>query len=382
MNRRHGSRTGGLLAPAVLLLAGLAACSPPDVVEISERRSVRAHPRGLDREISSAMRFGGAPAPASAPAPSGPAENPFRYVVPEGWEELEPTSMRLVNLRPAGDPAAECSLTVLGGDGGGLAANVNRWRDQMGLEPQSEEEVARLPRTVLLGQPATLVDLRGDYRGMGDEARPGFALLGAVMVTDRFTLFLKMTGPEALVQAERPDFERFYASLTAVFPGQEDPHAAAGDPHGGAAAGGGDHSREGLDFTLPDGWRELPPKGMRVVNLEVGPSQCYVIELGGAGGGLEMNLNRWRGEVGLPPLDAAGVAALERVPALGLEAPLLEVTGTYQGMGGPEGEDSRVLGVPVVRATSSLFIKMVGPDEAVLAQRANFLTFVASLHEH
>jgi hypothetical protein len=357
------------------------------VVEIPGRRAVRSLPRGLDREVTTAMRFGGAPgAPAmsggGAPASAAPRENPFRYVVPEGWEELEPTSMRLVNLRPAGDPAAECSLTLLGGDGGGLAANVNRWRDQMGLPALEEEEVAQLPRTVLLGQPATLVDLRGAYRGMGDEAQPDFGLLGAVMVTEQFTLFLKMTGPADLVQAERANFERFYASLTAVFPGQDDPHAA-GDPHAAPPqAQAGDHSREGLDFTLPDGWRELSPSGMRVVNLEVGRSQCYVIQLGGAGGGLEMNLNRWRGEVGLPPLDADGVAALERVPALGQEAPLLEVTGTYKGMGGPQGEDSRVLGVPVIRTGTSLFIKMVGPDQEVLAQRESFLTFVASLHEH
>ena len=52
--------------------------------------------------------------------------------------------MRLVNLRPAGDPSAECSLVVLGGDGGGLTANVNRWGDQMGLGPLSEEEVERM----------------------------------------------------------------------------------------------------------------------------------------------------------------------------------------------------------------------------------------------
>jgi len=371
-------------SPLLLALGAslAAACGPGEVVEIPVERAVQAHPRGLDREISSATRFGGSPPPpaaSQAPPPSprdASAENPFRFVLPEGWEELPPTSMRLVNLRPAGDPSAECSLVVLGGDGGGLTANVNRWRDQMGLGPLSDEEVERLPRTILLGQPATLIDLQGSYSGMTDEARSDYGMLGAVLVTQGFTLFLKMTGPATLVQQERANFERFYASLTAVFPGEEDPHAAAHSP------GGGDHTREGLDFTLPDGWRELAPKGMRKVNLTVGSSQCYVIELGGDGGGLAMNLNRWQGEVGLPPLDEAGIAALERISAAGQSAPLLEITGTYKGMGGPEGEDTRVLGVPVIRPGSSLFIKMVGPDEEVLAQRDSFLAFVGSLHEH
>lgn len=378
-NQRQVRRSRTALPFGLLALAAIAACSPGEVVEITEHRQVRDFPRGLQGPISASARFGGGMGvPASNLAPE---ESPFRFVVPDGWEELEPTSMRLVNLRPAGDPSTDCALTVLGGDGGGLTANVNRWRDQIGLAPITDEEATRLPKTVLLGQQATIVDLRGDYRGMGDEARADYGLLGLVLVTDRFTLFLKMTGPAEVVQAERPNFERFYASLSAVFPGGEDPHAQAS---GGAPAGGGDHqhSGPGLDYSLPDGWREQPASGMRVVNLEFGNTQCFVIQLAGEAGGLAMNLNRWRGEVGLSPLDQTGIAQLERVSAMGQSTPLLEVTGTYQGMSGPTGEDIRVLGVPIIRATNSLFVKMVGPDTEVLAQRANFLDFVASLHDH
>ena len=377
--QRQVRRTRIALPFGLLALAAIAACAPGEVVEIPERRQVRDLPPGLQGPVSSAARFGGGMGvPASNPAPQ---ESPFRFVLPDGWEELPPTSMRLLNLRPAGDPSTECTLTVLGGDGGGLTANVNRWRDQIGLAPISEAEAQRLPKTVLLGQQATIVDLRGDYKGMGDEAKADYGLLGLVLMADQFTLFLKMTGPAEIVQAQRPNFERFYASLTAVFPGEEDPHAQAA---GGAPAGGDGHRHDGpgLDYSLPDGWRELPAKCMRFVNLEVGSTQCYVIELAGEAGGLAMNLNRWRGEVGLPPLDQAGVAALDTLSVMGQEAPLLEITGTYEGMGGPKGQDSRVLGVPIIRPTSSLFVKMVGPNAEVLAQRDSFLRFVGSLHEH
>ena len=63
---------------------------------------------------------------------------------------------------------------------------------------------------------------------------------------------------------------------------------------------------------------------MRSVNLVAGEdTQCYLIELAGEAGGELANLNRWRGEVGHAPLDAAGLAELERVEFLGTSCALL-----------------------------------------------------------
>jgi len=121
---------------------------------------------------------------------------------------------------------------------------------------------------------------------------------------------------------------------------------------------------------------------MRAINLLAGSdSECYLIALGGEGGGLEMNINRWRGEVGLDALDAEQIAELPSLSLCGRQAPLLEVSGDYQGMGGPKGESKRVLGVALIRPTGSLFIKMVGPDEEVAAEREHFIAFVQSLSE-
>ncbi|HLU40356.1 MAG TPA: hypothetical protein VK081_13305, partial [Planctomycetota bacterium] len=57
-------------------------------------------------------------------------DSSFVHELPTGWTRMAPSAMRLVNLRVAGDPRAECYLTSLPGAAGGLLDNVNRWRSQ------------------------------------------------------------------------------------------------------------------------------------------------------------------------------------------------------------------------------------------------------------
>tara|TARA_B110000263_G_scaffold94527_1_gene82684 strand:+ start:2002 stop:2544 length:543 start_codon:yes stop_codon:yes gene_type:complete len=65
---------------------------------------------------------------------------PFSWIVPNNWIEGAKSSMRLASFNaPYNNGLADISITNFSGDGGGLKANVNRWRKQLGLEPQSEE---------------------------------------------------------------------------------------------------------------------------------------------------------------------------------------------------------------------------------------------------
>ena len=349
------------------------ACAPPDVVEIEGRRIVSAASRPVRTGLSTAQRFG-----ARAPETQ---ESPLSWTLPPGWQELQASGMRLANLRPAGHPDAECSLVILGGDGGGLEANVNRWRqEQMGLEPLAPGAVEQLPLVNLLGAGATRVELNGTYTNMGSEPHPDWGLLGAILVSDRFTIFVKMTGPAALVANEAGAFDAFCASLQVHVPGQAGASASpsASEPGGqGQGAGatgvtdpGG--SRGAFEFSLPDGWRERPPGGMRVANLEAGTSaECYVVELPGEAGGLKDNITRWCGQVGAQALGDAAVAALPTIQCLGAASPLLELLG--------EGQTSALIGVLLVRPEGSTFVKMVGPRDELLAERAGFMAFVESM---
>lgn len=370
-NRRRTS--SAWIATAV----GLAclACAPADVVEIEGRRIVSAASRPVRAGLSTAQRFG-------APAPEAQG-SPLSWTLPPGWQELQASGMRLANLRPAGHPDAECTLVILGGNGGGLEANVNRWRqEQMGLEPLAPGAVQELPLMNLLGAGATRVELNGTYSNMGSEPHPDWGLLGAILVSDRFTIFVKMTGPAALVANEAGAFDAFCGSLQVQMQGQA---GAAPPPPGsgsvvqsqgagatGVSSPGG--SRGAFDFILPDGWREQPPSGMRVVNLEASNSaECYVVELAGEAGGLKDNIARWCGQVGAQALGDAAVAALPTIQCLGASCPLLELLG--------EGQSSALYGVLLVRPEGSTFVKMVGSRDELLAERAGFVAFVQSLEK-
>lgn len=122
-------------------------------------------------------------------------------------------SMRVVTARPAGARDVECYVTVLRGDAGGILANVNRWREQMGQPALDLDGVQALPTVDVLGAPAPLVELGGDFTGMDGETTAGAALLGVVRPRATDTLFVKMTGPAAAVRAERSRFEAFCRSL-------------------------------------------------------------------------------------------------------------------------------------------------------------------------
>ena len=68
------------------------------------------------------------------------------WIVPPGWRETPPTRFLLAKFVTAGGDGAkaEVNVTALNGDGGGLPANVNRWRSQVGLGPVTEAELAQL----------------------------------------------------------------------------------------------------------------------------------------------------------------------------------------------------------------------------------------------
>ena len=357
-----------------------AACTPADEIEIEGRRIVSAAGRPVRAGWSTAQRFG-----ARVPETQEPQESPLSWTLPAGWQELEASGMRIANLRPAGHPEAECTLVILGGDGGGLEANVNRWRrEQMGLEPLAPGAVQELPHMNLLGAEATRVALTGTYTNMGSPPRSDWGLLGAILVAERFTIFVKMTGPAALVAGEVSAFDAFCNSLQVQIPGQAGggvvspaPQSSPADPSQGVGSSGAvvsEAARGGFDFLLPDGWRERPPGGMRVVNLEAGnSSECYIVELPGEAGGLKDNINRWCGQVGAQALGDDSVSALPTLQCLGAACPFIELLG--------EGQDSALLGVLRIRPEGSLFVKMVGSRAEVLAERAGFVAFVESLEK-
>lgn len=347
-------------APGALLLFGCA--EDPVITDIRER------PATTDfRPVPTAERFG--------MMPSGHGANPhhgggghaatapaaFQWATPEGWVEKKPPGqMRAADFRLESNPEVECYLSVVQG---GIAANVMRWRGQMGLEPIAPAAVASLPQEPFLGQRGMFVDLEGTFAGMGkSEPRAGYRMLGLLVEEPGRTVTLKMTGPSEVVAAERERFLELAKSFR-----EQEVQETRGDEW----------------WEAPPEWERRPDQQMRVVTYAPKGStgtECYITVLGGSGGGVEANLNRWRQQMGQPLLDAKAIAALETIEVLGREGKMIEITGTtFTDMGGNKTESAGLLGVVCAVEGALLTIKMTGPADVVANERGRFVAFCRSL---
>ena len=210
--RRHALLA--LLAPLALGSCQKSDSGPFEITEVRELRPEHAFEQPVLTK-DSATRFGYSERRASPEEDAGPS---LVWDVPEGWKEMAKTGMRDANLRFGPNDEGECYLTRLPGGAGGLAANVNRWRKQMGQDPIDESAVANLPKQPLFGQDAVLVDLEGDFTGMGTDTKTNYRMRGLILDTGNGSLFVKMTGPRDLVTSNIDAFNAFCQSLTVSVP--------------------------------------------------------------------------------------------------------------------------------------------------------------------
>ncbi len=150
------------------------------------------------------------PAPASAPTPASVAAGAGglpEWQVPAGWKAAGPRPMRLASFVVPGEGAStgDVSISSLASGGGGLLANVNRWRGQAGLAPTDDATLAKEAQALDLagGVHGTLVDLAGSKT----------RILGAVVPVGDKAWFFKLTGDTDLVGRERENFVNFVKSV-------------------------------------------------------------------------------------------------------------------------------------------------------------------------
>lgn len=414
------------MSPRQFFLAGilpiliLTGCSQPAQQQITEVREVGPSKRPAPPKTTLQERLGmakggggmsGGGMGGQGGGQQGGAEDPlggitFHHTMPEGWEAVDKTEMRQVNLRMIANPEVECYFTLLPGGGGGTAANLNRWRGQMGQDPLTPEAIEALPKKQLFQQPATFILIDGTFAGMGKSTpRENYRMYG-LMLTHKDEasgreqgFFLKMTGPKAILEGQQANFDLIASTLHAVAPGDQHNHDASGEaPHAegdghdhGAttpaeeakAPASGDSATPAYSWATPAGWEVKAPGMMRVANLGITGQpdvECYLTELSGAAGGLESNINRWQQQMNQPALTPEQVAALPKKPLMGGEAAFVTIDGSYGGMSGAVAKENfRMYGLALVSDSKSLFVKMTGPKDVLAAEEANFLAFAASI---
>ncbi len=150
------------------------------------------------------MNMGGAamPAPDASTLP--------KWSVPAGWQTgpLEQFLAAKYVISGADGAKAEVNVSALNGDGGGLLANVNRWRQQLGAAPVTEADLANLPTIDVDGGKATLVDISGTNPRDGKPAE----LVGVVLPLESQTWFYKLMGDANVVAQQKDALVKFAQS--------------------------------------------------------------------------------------------------------------------------------------------------------------------------
>ncbi len=323
---------------------------------------------------------------APATAATGSASPQLSWTTPAAWTEVTPSEMRVASFKVAGNDGklADVSIVPLPGMAGTDAANVNRWRGQVGLTAVAEDEVQKSAENVEAGgQPAQLYDMAGKNPASGDATR----ILGVIQHRDDMAWFYKMTGDADLVEQQKPAFVEFLKSLqfpaaavagtAGEMPATLPPgHPAIGDMTTPATASA-PVSHEGQpNWQVPAGWQEVSGGQFLIAKFMLtgdggAAAAVNVSSSANDGGGLAANVNRWRGQLGLPPISEISTTPLE---VTGGKAQWVDITGTSAQTSQP----AELIGVIVSQSGQTWFYKLMGNPKVVAAQKDAFTQFVQS----
>ncbi len=245
------------------------------------------------------------------------------WELPDGWSESPGDAIRYRTLRSGGEVGRtlEVSVTRLPSTGGDwdayLLANVNRWRNQIGLPP-----------------------------------------LSAMQLTDAIQLDKTASGEEIFWC----DFENRPAEATTSDRSPDSQPVA-------------DSARGSLELgPVPSEWKALPADALRqaafVVDRGGKRAEVTLIALGPQSGSLVDNVNRWRNQIGLPPWTEQQVQMARKSLVIGKD------TADYFELTPDDAQGEAILGVIARRPDRVWYFKWRGPAEWVAQDREAFRKFV------
>ena len=158
------------------------------------------------------------------------------------------------------------------------------------------------------------------------------------------------------------------------------PAAPSGAPGGdmantAVATAGGAH----LTWGAPPHWQAKPGSAMRKGTYAIpgdggAAADLAITAFPGDVGGDVANVNRWRGQIQLPPLpNAEALRAISRFEYTGLKIGFVEMAGTAAG------NPTRIIGAIVPYQGATWFFKLLGPDTLVAKEKPAFLEFLKTI---
>ncbi len=295
---------------------------------IASEESVKPHLGDITALITS-IRF----------AADGKPDGKPSWTLPKDWRELPGDGARTATLQ-FGSPAAPLEMTVTKlakneDDDKAILANINRWRRQMSLAPTNTLSDVHEQKTAE-GQRVAIVTLAG---------RPNAAAMPP------------MAGRTPPASAQNPP---------ATPPAE---HAVAQPP-------------VKLKYTVPAGWKDQGAGAVQKAQfaVEAGDKRAAIgITSFPASAQLIAdpleNVNRWRGQLGLAPVNAETLAKLEKpIKVAGYDAKYFEI------LGDAKAPTPRAILVAMFTADGEVwFVKWVGDAALVEGQRSAMSSFLGSL---
>ena len=201
----------GLLTGAIAMGFASAGCGDPEISREEVPKGVESAPdsgapaTGMTDESSEVTA---AAVPTPAVGEQAPDQGEFPWTVPGGWDRIEgERPMRVATFTaPTPSGPVEVAVTRFPGEAGGLLANVNRWRGQMGLAAAAEADLAALVER--FGQDewsGYLLRVRGQTQHM--------LAAGVYERSQDRTWFIRATASPSEIDAIENDFGSFVRSL-------------------------------------------------------------------------------------------------------------------------------------------------------------------------
>jgi hypothetical protein len=161
--------------------------------------------------------------------------------------------------------------------------------------------------------------------------------------------------------------------------------AATGDGAAPENGGGGEIQAGAIRLTAPAGWVRSPARSQFVaaefqLPKAEGDERDGRLTVSVAGGSVDANLERWRGQFGGKP----DKDTQDEIPIAGLTVTVVDLSGTYNDSMGPfaPGEQRpgyRMIGAVVPAGNQLHFIKAYGPEKTMEQHAAEFRAFLQTL---
>jgi len=353
-------------AAGILLISFLAGCNRDEarVYHVPEEASPPAQP-APDQTPQAPQPDMGAPSDAATSLPA------LKYQLPEGWQEKPPSEMRVASFSAPGPngQSADVSVIPLPVVGRDLEL-VNMWRSRVQLPATSDPDAVNQAQPVAIGaEQGRLFEFVSAQPIMGKSRQ---RLVVAMLTRDTMSWFFKITGEDGCVTSQKKHFLEFLKSVSFA---ENVPPQIANTPVPSTENGSADSI-----WTVPSGWQSVPPSQFLLAEFSISgangaKAEVNVAEMGGEGGGLLANVNRWRGQLGLGALSESDLPQLaQSLEVPGGTATVVDFVGTDSKTSAP----TRLIGAIVSQNGQTWFYKMMGDGQVVTRQKTAFTKFIRS----